>query len=137
MRTKVCLALALGVAVGSGASRAQLPEITAPPATGTEPPRTEQPPARSQPGGPPRVACWAVPSDTGSYVGYYVGGGSACRGGPRAVAEGTWGWDYHGCLIPQRVALLWNRRRRQGGVGAYKVDGPHLLHPSKHGRNDP
>ncbi len=52
---------------------------------------------------------------------------SRCRGQPRCVSDGTWGWDYHGCLIPQRVFLQWWPGRYQGGSGAYKIDGPHLL----------
>jgi hypothetical protein len=87
---------------------------------------------------PPRVACWSPPSDTGSYCGYYVGGGSACRGQPRTPAEGTWGWDYHGCLLPQRLLLQWwHGRRYQGGSGAYKIDGPHLSELARHKRADP
>jgi len=79
-------------------------------------------------GAPPPLACYAHPSNTQSYCGYYVGGGSACRGQPRCVGEGTWGWDYHGCLIPQRVFLQWWHGRYQGGSGAYKSEGPHFLH---------
>jgi hypothetical protein len=75
-------------------------------------------------GNPRAVACWAVPSDTGSYIGYYVGGGAACRGDARCADEGTWGWDYSGCILPRRVALgWWHERRYQGGVGAYSTVG--------------
>jgi hypothetical protein len=64
-----------------------------------------------------------------SYVGYYVGGGSACGDCPRRVEEGTWGWDYEGVHLPRRVWLSWSHGRRyQGGTGAYKTDGPHLGH---------
>jgi hypothetical protein len=75
----------------------------------------------------PPVACYAHPSDTGRYVGYYVGGGAATawHGGPRQCNEGTWGWDYAGFgLLPHRVALLWNHGTKlQGGAGAYRTDG--------------
>src|SRR5262245_40385346 len=67
-------------------------------------------------GCPLSVAWYARPSDTGAYVGYYVGGGCAWRGQPRSAAEGTWGWDYRGFLFPRRIALNWCRRY-QGGVG--------------------
>jgi hypothetical protein len=78
------------------------------------------------PAGPPPVACWAKPSRTKAYVGYYVGGGGAvCHPEPRGINEGTWGWDYQGCLLPRNVWLRWNHGRLyQGGPGAYKVDGP-------------
>lgn len=72
------------------------------------------------------AAPYARPSDTGRYVGYYVGGGAAGRRGePAARDDGTWGWDYHGFgYLPHRVALMWSHGRRyQGGVGAYKTDG--------------
>jgi hypothetical protein len=76
-------------------------------------------------GHPQDVACWAVPSDTGHFVGYYVGGGAPCRGDPPCPEEGTWGWDYGGCLLPKRVALgWWHGRRYQGGVGSYRINGP-------------
>jgi hypothetical protein len=55
----------------------------------------------------PCVAWWAVPSDTGHYVGYYVGGGCVRHGRPPAPDEGTWGWDYGGCLIHPGIRLLW------------------------------
>jgi hypothetical protein len=73
----------------------------------------------------PGVACYAVPSDTGHYVGYYVGGGAPCFGDPPCPDEGTWGWDYHGCLLPKKVILgWWHGRRYQGGIGAYRTAGP-------------
>jgi hypothetical protein len=134
--------LTLGAVIAAtlftGIGWTQIPELTTPPSTTGmgEPPRVEQPPARPRPGGPPRIACWACSSDTGSYRGYYVGGGSVCCGQPRTIAAGTWGWDYHGCLIPQRVLLRWSQRY-QGGVGAYRSEGPHLLHPRTHERADP
>lgn len=136
----VLMALSLGAMTWSESVRAQIPEIASPTATVAvpeTPPRREQP-GRPRPPGPPRVACWAVPSNTASYCGYYCGGGGwLCFGGPRCAAEGVWGWDYHGCLYPRRIRLLWNRHCRQGGVGAYKIDGPHLIHPSHIDRVDP
>lgn len=72
----------------------------------------------------PGVSRLARPSESPLEVGYYVGGGSPCRGDDRLTEEGTWGWDYGG-LIPRRIALLWNHGRRyQGGVGAYRTAGP-------------
>jgi hypothetical protein len=76
------------------------------------------------------TAWYAHCSDTGRYVGYYVGGGAASRshGEARSVEDGTWGWDYHGFCLPSRVILDWfHGRRYQGGQGAYRTDGPHLL----------
>ena len=76
---------------------------------------------------PPR---FALPSDTGHYLGYHVGGGAvnARKAEPRRDDEGTWGWDYQGWLVPRRVSLgWWHGRRYQGGAGAYKTDGPRLL----------
>jgi hypothetical protein len=80
-------------------------------------------------GNPLEQAPWARPSDTGRYVGYYVGGGSgsARKGEPPLADEGTWGWDYQGGLFKRRVILnWWHGRRTQGGVGAYETDGPVL-----------
>jgi hypothetical protein len=75
-------------------------------------------------GNPSSVAPWAQPSDNGKYVGYEVGGGSAChRDGP-LPDEGTWGWDYEGHFIPSRVVLDWFHGKCQGGTGAYQTDGP-------------
>lgn len=75
-------------------------------------------------GYPLDVACYAVPSDTGHYIGYYVGGGAPCRGDAPCPDEGTWGWDYHGFLIPKNVVLgWWHGRRYQNGIGAYRVNG--------------
>jgi hypothetical protein len=76
------------------------------------------------------VAPWAMPSDTGRYVGYLVGGGSLSirKGDPPLPDEGTWGWDYRGGLFQRRVMLnWWHGRRYQGGVGAYKTDGPKVF----------
>jgi hypothetical protein len=78
----------------------------------------------SRAGCPLQVAWYARPSDTPAYIGYYLGGGSAVGGTHRCCAEGTWGWDYHGCLLPHRVILYWNHWRYQGGTGAYATEGP-------------
>jgi hypothetical protein len=80
-------------------------------------------------GHPTEVSCLAAPSNTHSFVGYYVGGGSPCPhlAEPRCVNEGTWGWDYAGCVFRRRVILAWwHGRCYQGGTGAYKSDGPKL-----------
>jgi hypothetical protein len=78
-------------------------------------------------GYPHTVASWAKPSDTGRYKGYYVGGGSPCRGEGPCEEEGTWGWDYCGLCLPSKIALgWWHGRKEQGGTGAYKTDGPRL-----------
>lgn len=84
----------------------------------------------------PRTACdagypfclskHAVPSDTGHYDGYRVGGGSAFHGDGPCVDEGTWGWDYTG--IGSIVRLGWSHGRRyQGGYGRYQTEGPKPL----------
>ncbi len=81
-------------------------------------------------------ARWAVPSDTGRYAGYYVGGGSPFHGDPRGPGEGVWGWDYSGACVWPRIALWWNHGRLyQGGTGAYRTDGPRLIqeHQEKKG----
>jgi hypothetical protein len=71
-----------------------------------------------------RVSCLAVPTDTGHYDGYMVGGGVPCLGGPPCTEDGTWGWDYSGWLLRRRVMLRWTHGRRyQGGVGAYRTTG--------------
>ena len=78
------------------------------------------------------TAWYAVPSDAGRYVGYYVGGGSPFRGEPRRPDEGVWGWDYSGSRFTPRIMLLWNHGRfYQGGTGAYKTDGPRLTGQGK------
>ncbi len=80
-------------------------------------------------GYPQDVACRAQPSDTPAYCGYTVGGGAPHHGEPRYLDEGTWGWDYTGWLFQRRVGLDWfHGARYQGGAGAYKTDGPRLLH---------
>jgi hypothetical protein len=78
-------------------------------------------PARPVPG----LACWAQPSDTGHYVGYYVGGGCLWRGNPLAPDQGTWGWDYALCPFLPRIQLMWCRcdgARRD--ISAYRTVGP-------------
>jgi len=77
------------------------------------------------------VAPWARPSDTGRYVGYYVGGGALNmhKAEPPYWDDGTWGWDYQGGHFRRQIILgWWHGRRFQGGVGAYKTDGPHVLY---------
>lgn len=64
----------------------------------------------------------AAPSDTGRYVGYYVGGGTVLRGTGRYLDEGTWGWDYRGMVVEPRIMLGWSHARVQSGTGAYATD---------------
>jgi hypothetical protein len=83
-------------------------------------------------GHPELVACCAIPLDAPSYVGYPVGGGAAWHGNPPHSTDGTWGWDYQGCVFKRRVFLFWwYGQRYQGGTGAYKVDGPHFVHEQR------
>ncbi len=82
-------------------------------------------------GYPSHVSRLAQPSATGPYDGYYVGGGSACRGDGPGNEDGTWGWDYFGRCWKSKVALLWSDGKYQGGAGAYQMDGPHLLNHEK------
>jgi hypothetical protein len=100
-------------------------------AAAAEPPPADSEAAHARAGHPECHSCLAVPADTGSYVGYQLGGG--CPYPHRADAplpvEGTWGWDYQGCLLPRRVILgWWHGRRYQGGMGAYQNEGPRVLH---------
>jgi hypothetical protein len=81
-------------------------------------------PPEERTGHPEEISCLAAPSDTGKYVGYLVGGGSACHGDGPFVEDGTWGWDYGGFCIPSRVILDWWHGKYQGGYGAYETDGP-------------
>jgi hypothetical protein len=77
-------------------------------------------PARPAPG----VAWWARPSDTGHYVGYYVGGGCLWRGNAPAADQGTWGWDYATFSFLPRIKLLWCRcEDRRADVPAYRTVG--------------
>jgi hypothetical protein len=79
-------------------------------------------------GCPHFVACYAQPSVNRNYIGYYVGGGAVVYGEGRHSQEGVWGVDYHGMLFKRRVRLdWWHGRKYQGGIGAYKTDGPHFL----------
>ena len=86
----------------------------------------------------PGLAWWAVPSDTGHYLGYYVGGGAGRphKAEPRNPDEGTWGWDYRGWLVPRRVMLgWWHGQRDQGGTeGRLQSDGPRLLYRPEEGK---
>jgi hypothetical protein len=77
-------------------------------------------------GCPQEVSKLAHPTNTPHYCGYYVGGGCVCRGGGPGPLQGTFGWDYcGGCLVHPKVMLGWCFKcRYQGGVGAYKTDGP-------------
>jgi hypothetical protein len=77
----------------------------------------------------PRLFSWVLPSDTGHYIGYHVGGGAnhPHKAEPRRDEEGTWGWDYQGWLLHRRVILgWWHGQRDQGGVGAYRTDGAQI-----------
>jgi len=84
--------------------------------------------AHCRAGWPECLRSRAIPSDTGHYCGYWVGGGAACFGQGRYLDEGTWGWDYMGLCFRKRVALDWWHGRYQGGVGQYQTDGPKLRH---------
>jgi hypothetical protein len=83
-------------------------------------------------GFPEEISRWARPSDTGRYVGYFVGGGAwnYRRSDLPTADEGTWGWDFTGGRFRRRVMLnWWHGRRDQGGAGAYATDGPRALPP--------
>ena len=84
--------------------------------------------AHCRAGWPECIRTRAIPSDTGRYCGYWVGGGAACFGEEHYLDEGTWGWDYMGFCFRKRVALDWWHGRYQGGVGQYQTDGPKLWH---------
>jgi hypothetical protein len=78
-------------------------------------------------GYPLEVSAVAMPSDTGHYAGYYVGGGAVLFGQRRCLGEGTWGWDYRGLVLPKRVRLRWwHGVCEQGGIGAYRTTGINL-----------
>ena len=75
------------------------------------------------------IARYAHPSNTPAYGGYYVGGGATFHGDERFADEGTWGWDYFGRHLNRHIDLgWWHGARYQGGIGAYKTDGPKLVH---------
>lgn len=80
-------------------------------------------------GWPQSLSKHAMPSRSPTGIGYYIGGGAAwCKGEPRTVREGTWGWDPTGLpLHRQRVRLAWwHGSKSQGGRGAYRTDGKHV-----------
>lgn len=80
-------------------------------------------------GHPRCVAWWAVPSwSCGKECGGLVGGGCLRKGTGAGPYDGTWGWDYVGCMLkPNRVFLGWCANCvRQPKPGTYKVDGPHV-----------
>lgn len=83
-------------------------------------------------GNPERISPLAKPTESPHEEGYYVGGGArehALRGGERRHDEGVFGTDYTGLLIRKRTNLgWWHGQRYQGGVGAYRTDGPRLVH---------
>jgi len=91
-------------------------------------------------GNPLCISKCAKPGRTCKYDVGYVGGG--CLGGHgecRNECDGTFGWDYVGCLChkPARVFLNWcHCKECQPPRGPYKTDGPHVpdifsLHPAK------
>jgi hypothetical protein len=84
--------------------------------------------AHCRAGWPECLLARAIPSDTGRYCGYYVGGGAVTHAEGRYLDEGTWGWDYLGLCFRKRVALDWWHGRYQGGAGQYRTDGPKIRH---------
>jgi hypothetical protein len=84
--------------------------------------------AHCRAGWPECIRSRAIPSDTGRYCGYYVGGGAVLHKEGRYLDEGAWGWDYMGLCFRKRVALDWWHGRYQGGGGQYQTDGPKLRH---------
>jgi hypothetical protein len=91
----------------------------------------QQLPSNCQSACPTGIAWWAIPSDTGRYTMYRVGGGCPCSvlADPPCPSDGTWGWDYVGrCLHPNVIFGWWHGRAYQGGTGAYKTDGPSTNH---------
>jgi hypothetical protein len=77
-------------------------------------------------GYPNTVSACAQPGRTPDYCGYYVGGGCVRHGGPPGPLEGVYGYDY--CCGPCfcHHVILNFCARYQGGIGAYKTDGPHV-----------
>ena len=83
-------------------------------------------------GNPQCISPLATPAESPHEEGYYVGGGawvgSRC-GEERREHEGSWGMDYTGIIVRKRTNLgWWHGSRYQGGVGAYRTDGPRLVH---------
>ena len=83
-------------------------------------------------GDPQCVSPLAMPSESPFEEGYFVGGGAPVKGfvgEERRHDEGTWGTDYTGIIVRKKTNLRWSHGRRyQGGVGAYRTDGPRLIH---------
>jgi hypothetical protein len=81
-------------------------------------------------GNPQCISKCAVPGRSCKDAVGYVGGG--CLGGHgdcRGALDGTFGYDYAGCLWnnPGRVFLRWcHCRDCQPERGPYKTDGPHV-----------
>jgi hypothetical protein len=99
---------------------------------GQQPPPASSACEHERAGYPLATSHLARPSDNGGNVGYLVGGGCPFphRAEAPTPAEGTWGWDYQGWWLPRRVILgWWHGRRSQGGTGAYRTDGPKVIHP--------
>jgi hypothetical protein len=103
-----------------------------PPATGARPepevkwdhPDPAHTPERA--GYPGCIRRGAVPTNGPDYRGGFIGGGAPCgKGDGPCVGDGTWGWDYTGCLpCPERVFLRWfHCRPRQPPGGPYATDG--------------
>ena len=85
----------------------------------------------SRPNGVPYpVGRFAKPTYGPDYGYGWVGGGApSWRGEPRRANEGVWGRDYMGVVYLRRVwPNWWHGQREQGGTGAYRPDGPKLLH---------
>lgn len=83
-------------------------------------------------GNPQCISPLAIPAESPHEEGYFVGGGARMRargGEERHDDEGIWGLDYTGLIVPKKTQLnWWHGSRYQGGYGAYRTDGPRLLH---------
>lgn len=78
-------------------------------------------------GYPMCIAPWARPGVSPKATGGLIGGGTKRRAAGPSPADGTWGWDYVGCLKPSRLFLGWDYARKHSApAGPYKVDGPHV-----------
>jgi hypothetical protein len=86
----------------------------------------EQVKAQIRSGWPMTISCLAHPSESPHDIGYQVGGGKVC-GGRGPMREGTWGWDFGGCLFSKRVVLAWGQGPHLGKPPTYKINGPRLL----------